>query len=76
MRARPDVGAVVHSHPTFCTTLAIARKAIPACHYMMAAFGGMDVRCAPYATYGTEELSEHAMRRWGTATPACSPITA
>ena len=61
LRARPDAGAVVHSHPTFCTSLAIARKPIPACHYMMAAFGGTDVRCAPYATYGTKELSEHAI---------------
>ena len=61
MRARPDAGAVVHSHPTFCTSLAIARKPIPAVHYMMAAFGGMDVRCAPYATFGTKELSEHAI---------------
>lgn len=61
MRSRPDVGAVVHAHPTFCTTLAIARKEIPACHYMMAAFGGMTVRCAPYATFGTEELSRHAI---------------
>ncbi len=62
LRARPDAGAVVHSHPTYCTTLAIARKPIPAVHYMMAAFGGMDVRCAPYATFGTKELSEHAIK--------------
>jgi L-fuculose-phosphate aldolase len=61
MRARPDAGAVVHSHALFCTTLAIARKPIPAVHYMMAAFGGMDIRCAPYATYGTKELSEYAI---------------
>ncbi len=62
MRSRPDVGAVVHSHPTYCTTLAIARKEIPACHYMMAAFGGGNVRCAPYARYGTEALSNNALR--------------
>jgi L-fuculose-phosphate aldolase len=62
MRSRPDIGAVVHSHPTFCTTLAIARRDIPACHYMIAAFGGNDVRCAPYATFGSKELSEHALR--------------
>lgn len=62
MHARPEVGAVVHSHPTFCTTLAIARRPIPACHYMMAAFGGTDVRCAPYATFGTKALSAHALR--------------
>ena len=62
MRSRPDVGSVVHAHPTYCTALAIARKPIPACHYMMAAFGGTDVRCAPYATFGTQELSEHALK--------------
>jgi L-fuculose-phosphate aldolase len=62
MRGRPEVGAVVHGHPTFATTLAIARREIPACHYMIAAFGGADVRCAPYATFGTKELSEHALR--------------
>jgi L-fuculose-phosphate aldolase len=62
MRARPDVGAVVHSHATFCTSLAIAGKSIPACHYMMAAFGGTDIRLAPYATFGSKELSEHALK--------------
>ena len=61
LRDRPDAGAVVHAHPTYCTTLAIARKSIPACHYMIAAFGGNDVRCAGYATFGTEELSDLAI---------------
>jgi L-fuculose-phosphate aldolase len=61
LRSRPDLAAVVHSHPTYCTTLAITRREIPACHYMIAAFGGTDVRCAPYATYGTKALSEHAL---------------
>ncbi|MFN3613713.1 MAG: class II aldolase/adducin family protein [Rubrimonas sp.] len=61
MRAKPDVGAVVHTHSTYATVLAIARKEIPACHYMIAAFGGMEIRCAPYATYGTAELSRHAL---------------
>jgi L-fuculose-phosphate aldolase len=61
MSARPDVHAIVHSHPTFATTLAIARKPIEACHYMVAAFGSTDIRCAPYATFGTKELSVHAV---------------
>src|SRR5690349_1936993 len=59
--SRPDVGAIVHAHPTFCTTLAIARRDIPPCHYMIAAFGGADVRCAPYATFGTSELAAYAL---------------
>lgn len=61
MRARPDVGSVVHTHSTYATVLAIARKPIPACHYMIAAFGGSDIRCAGYALYGTAELSELAL---------------
>src|SRR5690349_11881241 len=61
MRARPDVGSIVHTHSTYATVLAIARKPIPACHYMIAAFGGPDIRCAGYARYGTKELSELAL---------------
>ncbi len=57
MRARPDVGAIVHTHAPYSTILAIARRPIPAIHYMIAAFGGPDIRCAGYATYGTAELS-------------------
>jgi L-fuculose-phosphate aldolase len=57
IRARPEVGAIVHAHSTYCTTLAICRKEIPACHYMIAASGGPNIRCAGYATYGTKELS-------------------
>ncbi len=61
LRGRPDAGAVVHTHATYCTTLAILRRPIPAVHYMMAAFGGTDVRCAPYATFGTAELASHTL---------------
>jgi L-fuculose-phosphate aldolase len=61
LRARPEVGAVVHAHPPFCTTLAIARREIPAVHYMIALFGGPTIRCADYATFGTQALSDHAL---------------
>lgn len=61
LRGRPEAGAIVHTHATYCTTLAILRRGIPACHYMIAAFGGCDIRCAPYATYGTEALAAHAL---------------
>lgn len=61
MKARPDVGSVVHTHATYSTILAIARKPIPACHYMVAAFGGDDVRVSGYARYGTKALSEHVL---------------
>jgi L-fuculose-phosphate aldolase len=62
MRARADVGGIVHAHPTYATVLAITRRSVPACHYMMAAFGGMDIRCSDYARFGTKELSEHAIK--------------
>jgi L-fuculose-phosphate aldolase len=61
-RARPEVGAIVHAHSTFATALAIARKDVPACHYMIAAAGGPTIRCARYATYGTKELSDNALK--------------
>ncbi|MEL6235772.1 MAG: class II aldolase/adducin family protein [Pseudomonadota bacterium] len=61
LKGRPDAGAVVHAHPTYCTALAMARKEIPPAHYMMAAFGGTTVRCSPYARFGTAELSAHAL---------------
>ncbi len=61
LAARPDVGAVLHAHSMFCTTLACLRRGIPAFHYMVAMAGGPDVRCAPYATFGTEELSRNAL---------------
>ena len=62
LRARTEVNAVVHAHPVTCTALAIARKEIPAVHYMIAAAGGPTIRCAPYATYGTAALSKHALK--------------
>jgi L-fuculose-phosphate aldolase len=61
-RARAEVGAIVHAHSTFATALAIARKEIPACHYMIAAAGGSTIRCGTYATYGTKELSDAALQ--------------
>ena len=56
--ARPDVGAVLHAHPEFATTLACLRQGIPAVHYMVALAGGDTIPCAPYATFGTPELAD------------------
>ncbi len=58
MRARPDVGAIVHFHPTFCSTLAMLQKPILAAHYMIALFGGASVRCTKYAPFGTKDLAD------------------
>ncbi len=61
LRARPDVAAIVHTHSPYATALACRGEGIPAFHYMVAVAGGIDIRCAPYATYGTQALSDHAL---------------
>jgi L-fuculose-phosphate aldolase len=61
LAARPELGAIVHTHSPHATTLACLHKGIPAFHYMVAAAGGADIRCAPYATFGTQALSDHAL---------------
>ncbi|MEM6385355.1 MAG: class II aldolase/adducin family protein [Pseudomonadota bacterium] len=57
---RPDMVAVVHAHPRHATALAIQRRFLPACHYMIAAFGGHDVPLVPYARFGSTELARDA----------------
>ncbi len=62
LRTRSEVSAVVHAHPTYATILSIMGLEIPPVHYMIAAAGGDTIRCAPYATFGTPELSAHAVK--------------
>lgn len=62
LAARPDVGAVVHTHSRYATALACLQRDIPAFHYMIAAAGGDTIRCAPYALFGTQELSDLALQ--------------
>ncbi|MEE4174483.1 MAG: class II aldolase/adducin family protein [Xanthomonadales bacterium] len=59
--ARREAGAVVHCHAPHATALACLERAIPAFHYEVAFAGGRDIRCAPYATFGTDALSEHVL---------------
>lgn len=59
-RRRTDVQAIVHTHSPNATALACAHRGLPAFHYMIALAGG-DVRCAPYATFGSDELAAHAV---------------
>jgi L-fuculose-phosphate aldolase len=61
-RTRKDAQAVVHTHSSFATTLACLGMGVPAFHYMIAVAGGNSIRCAPYATFGTQELSDHALK--------------
>ena len=60
--ARNDAAAIVHTHSPFATTLACLDRGIPAFHYMIAVAGGSDIRCAPYATFGTQQLSDFAVQ--------------
>ncbi len=61
-RARPEAGAIVHTHAPFATALACQRLDIPQFHYMIARFGGSSIRCAGYATFGTQALSDEVLR--------------
>ena len=61
LREREDAGAVLHAHSTCCTALACLGREIPAFHYMVAVAGGDSIRCAPYATFGSQELSDNAL---------------
>jgi L-fuculose-phosphate aldolase len=61
LQARPEVGAVIHSHAMFATTLACLHREIPPFHYMIAVAGGDTIRCAPYALFGSQALSDAAL---------------
>jgi L-fuculose-phosphate aldolase len=61
MRARGEFGAIVHTHSPSATALSCHGLDLPPFHYMIAMCGGPNVRCAPYATFGTQELSDHAL---------------
>jgi L-fuculose-phosphate aldolase len=69
--ARPDVGAVVHAHPDHCVALSCLRQPIPAFHYMVAALGGSQVPCAPYARFGSSALAEAVVQTLGSGLHAC-----
>jgi len=60
-RARAELAAVVHTHSPSATALACHGRGIPPFHYMVAVAGGTDIRCATYATFGTQELSDRAL---------------
>ncbi len=61
LNSRPEVGAVIHTHSMFATTMACLRQDIPPFHYMIALAGGDTIRCAPYALFGTQALSDVAL---------------
>jgi L-fuculose-phosphate aldolase len=68
--ARPETGAVVHTHSPYATTLAVLRKPIPAVHYVISRLGTSEVPVVDYATYGTQELAQNAFGGLGGTTKA------
>lgn len=61
-RNRDDVAAMVHTHALYSTTISCLRWDLPAVDYLVAHAGGKDIKCAEYATYGTKELAENALK--------------
>jgi L-fuculose-phosphate aldolase len=61
LKKRTDIDVVLHCHSVYATTLACHHKVIPAFHYMVGIAGGTTIRCAKYATFGTQALSDHAL---------------
>lgn len=62
LHARQDIHAIIHTHSMFATTLACLHREIPAFHYMIAVAGGVNIRCAPYALFGSQVLSDVAVQ--------------
>ncbi|NDH10026.1 MAG: class II aldolase [Gammaproteobacteria bacterium] len=62
LKLRIDANVVIHTHSTFATTLSLFRKDIPAFHYMIAVAGGNSIRCSAYALFGTQALSNEAIK--------------
>ncbi len=61
LKSRPEINAVIHTHSIFASTLSTFRCDMPAFHYMIALAGGDSIRCAPYALFGSQQLSDNAL---------------
>jgi L-fuculose-phosphate aldolase len=61
LQSRTDINCVLHCHSVYATTLAVHHKTIPSFHYMTGVAGGPTIRCARYATFGTQALSDAAI---------------
>ena len=60
-KERDEIHSVVHTHSTYATAISMLHRDIPSVHYMIGVFGGDSIRCADYAHYGSQELSENAL---------------
>jgi len=61
LASRPEIGAIIHTHSSFATTIACLGKEVPPVHYMIAMAGADNIRCTPYALFGGQCLSDHAL---------------
>ena len=59
---RAEISSIVHCHSDWASTLSCLRKNIPQFHYMVAEFGGKDIKCAKYATFGTKKLAKNVIK--------------
>jgi L-fuculose-phosphate aldolase len=57
---REQANAIVHTHSDYCVAMACNNLPLPGFHYMVGTFGGSDVPCVPYSTFGTEQLAADA----------------
>ena len=62
MQIKKEAHAIVHAHSPHATAVSSHGKPIPPFHYMIALAGGDDIKCAEYATFGTEELSKNVIK--------------
>ena len=70
-QARPEAQGIVHAHPTYCVALSVLRQPMPPFHYMIAGFGGTEVPCAPYRTFGSKALAQAVADTMGARYTAC-----
>lgn len=68
---KPEAGAILHAHPPWCTTLACLEHDIPPFHYMVAVAGGSSIACAPYALFGSRQLSDNVLAALNKGRCAC-----
>ncbi len=61
LKSRNDINVVLHCHSINATSLSCHNRNIPAFHYIVGLAGGNNIRCAKYATFGTQELSDNAL---------------
>ena len=59
---KKNAEAIVHAHSPHATAVSSHGKSIPPFHYMIALAGGEDIKCAEYATFGTDELSSNIIK--------------